>query len=159
MALKPTTTVRYRAYIENDLVPALGKIKLDDLGYGHIAASYGPSSPTAGVRSPSTGSSPPCRAHSARQSGTTGSTTTPHGPRSSPGSQPPNVTSGPSTRLSPSCGTATRPIHSWPILSRSSSAPASAREKHSPCTGATSVSTSASSTYTRRSPRSTTTAS
>ncbi len=38
MALKPTTTVRYRAYIENDLVPALGKIKLDDLSYGHIAA-------------------------------------------------------------------------------------------------------------------------
>ncbi|MFI9237649.1 tyrosine-type recombinase/integrase [Streptomyces sp. NPDC053079] len=38
MTLKPTTTVRYRAYAEDDLVPALGKIKLDDLGYGHITA-------------------------------------------------------------------------------------------------------------------------
>ncbi|MEU2869719.1 hypothetical protein ABZ769_10975 [Streptomyces olivoreticuli] len=40
MALKPTTTVRYRAYVDNDLAPApaLGKIKLDGLGYGHIAA-------------------------------------------------------------------------------------------------------------------------
>ncbi|MDT0449210.1 tyrosine-type recombinase/integrase [Streptomyces hesseae] len=38
MTLKPTTVVRYHAYVVDDLVPALGKIKLDDLGYGHIAA-------------------------------------------------------------------------------------------------------------------------
>lgn len=38
MALKPTTMARYRAYVQADLVPALGHIKLDDLGYAHIAA-------------------------------------------------------------------------------------------------------------------------
>ncbi|MEU3352421.1 hypothetical protein [Streptomyces sp. NPDC037389] len=38
MTLKPTAVVRYHAYVVDDLIPALGKIKLDDLGYGHIAA-------------------------------------------------------------------------------------------------------------------------
>ncbi|WP_373689204.1 hypothetical protein [Streptomyces sp. Rer75] len=38
MTLKPTTMARYRAYVQADLVPALGHIKLDDLGYAHIAA-------------------------------------------------------------------------------------------------------------------------
>jgi len=38
MTLKPTTTARYRAYVQADLIPALGHIKLDDLGYAHIAA-------------------------------------------------------------------------------------------------------------------------
>ncbi|KUJ66008.1 hypothetical protein ACZ90_40770 [Streptomyces albus subsp. albus] len=38
MTLKPTTMARYRAYVQDDLAPALGHIKLDDLGYAHIAA-------------------------------------------------------------------------------------------------------------------------
>ncbi|MGW2329578.1 tyrosine-type recombinase/integrase [Streptomyces sp. NPDC001700] len=38
MTLKPTTMARYRAYVQADLIPALGHIKLDDLGYAHIAA-------------------------------------------------------------------------------------------------------------------------
>ncbi|MEV4740928.1 tyrosine-type recombinase/integrase [Streptomyces sp. NPDC049555] len=38
MSLKPTTTVRYHHYVVDDLIPALGKVKLDDLGYGPIAA-------------------------------------------------------------------------------------------------------------------------
>ncbi|MFI1797367.1 hypothetical protein ACH427_08425 [Streptomyces sp. NPDC020379] len=38
MTLKPATTVHYHHYVVDDLIPALGKIRLDDLGYGHIAA-------------------------------------------------------------------------------------------------------------------------
>ncbi|MFJ1708416.1 tyrosine-type recombinase/integrase [Kitasatospora sp. NPDC088346] len=34
--LKPTTLARYRAYVLQDLVPALGRIPLDDLAYEHI---------------------------------------------------------------------------------------------------------------------------
>ncbi|MFI6847817.1 site-specific integrase [Kitasatospora sp. NBC_00085] len=37
LALKPTTLARYRAYVTNDLIPAIGDIRLDDLGYPHIA--------------------------------------------------------------------------------------------------------------------------
>lgn len=36
--LKPTTMARCRDYVSNDLIPALGAIRLDDLGYPHIAA-------------------------------------------------------------------------------------------------------------------------
>ncbi|WP_052682416.1 site-specific integrase, partial [Saccharothrix sp. ST-888] len=36
--LKPTTITRYRAYIEQDLIPALGGIPLDDLTRQHLAA-------------------------------------------------------------------------------------------------------------------------
>ncbi|MEU6970975.1 site-specific integrase [Kitasatospora aureofaciens] len=36
--LKPTTIARYRAYIEQDLIPALGTIPLDDLTRQHLAA-------------------------------------------------------------------------------------------------------------------------
>ena len=36
--LKPTTVERYRAAVERDLVPALGAVRLDDLGHDHIAA-------------------------------------------------------------------------------------------------------------------------
>ncbi|MFJ7912988.1 hypothetical protein [Kitasatospora sp. NPDC096204] len=32
LVLKPTTYVRYRDYVTTDLVPALGTIRLDDLG-------------------------------------------------------------------------------------------------------------------------------
>ncbi|MDI5963239.1 tyrosine-type recombinase/integrase [Streptantibioticus silvisoli] len=38
LVLKPTTMARYRDYVTNDLIPALGDIRLDDLGYPHIAA-------------------------------------------------------------------------------------------------------------------------
>ena len=38
LVLKPTTMVRYRGYVTNDLIPALGSLRLDDLGYPHIAA-------------------------------------------------------------------------------------------------------------------------
>ncbi|TWE20279.1 integrase-like protein [Kitasatospora atroaurantiaca] len=38
LVLKPTTYVRYRDYVTRDLIPALGTIRLDDLGHSHIAA-------------------------------------------------------------------------------------------------------------------------
>ncbi len=37
LTLKPTTLVRYRDYVTHDLIPALGTLRLDDLGYRHIA--------------------------------------------------------------------------------------------------------------------------
>ncbi|MFB7467723.1 tyrosine-type recombinase/integrase [Streptomyces sp. NPDC056224] len=36
--LKPTTMARYRDYVHNDLAPAFGTLKLDELGHRHIAA-------------------------------------------------------------------------------------------------------------------------
>ncbi|WP_432045470.1 tyrosine-type recombinase/integrase [Streptomyces asiaticus] len=36
--LKPTTVARYRDYVTHDLIPALGALKLDELGHRHIAA-------------------------------------------------------------------------------------------------------------------------
>lgn len=36
LRLKPTTWVRYRDYTRNDLIPALGAIRLDDLAYEHL---------------------------------------------------------------------------------------------------------------------------
>ncbi|MFB0632826.1 tyrosine-type recombinase/integrase [Streptomyces sp. AB3(2024)] len=38
LVLKPTTIARYRDYVHNDLVPAFGTLKLDELGHRHIAA-------------------------------------------------------------------------------------------------------------------------
>ncbi|WP_249025426.1 tyrosine-type recombinase/integrase [Streptomyces sparsogenes] len=35
--LKPTTLARYRDYVTGDLIPALGTLKLDELGHRHIA--------------------------------------------------------------------------------------------------------------------------
>ncbi|OPF65939.1 hypothetical protein VT50_0237915, partial [Streptomyces antioxidans] len=35
--LKPTTLARYRDYVTGDLIPALGPLKLDELGHRHIA--------------------------------------------------------------------------------------------------------------------------
>lgn len=35
---KPSTMARYRDYVHNDLVPAFGTLKLDELGHLHIAA-------------------------------------------------------------------------------------------------------------------------
>ncbi|WP_354644286.1 tyrosine-type recombinase/integrase [Kitasatospora camelliae] len=37
LVLKPTTLAHYNAYVANDLIPAIGDIRLDDLGYPHIA--------------------------------------------------------------------------------------------------------------------------
>ncbi|MCZ4102455.1 MULTISPECIES: tyrosine-type recombinase/integrase [Streptomyces] len=37
LALKPTTMARYRTYVTQDLIPALGEMPLDDLGYPHVA--------------------------------------------------------------------------------------------------------------------------
>ncbi|RPE38212.1 integrase [Streptomyces sp. Ag109_O5-1] len=37
-ALKPTTMARYRDYVHNDLVPAFGSLRLDDLRHRHISA-------------------------------------------------------------------------------------------------------------------------
>ncbi|MCY0942010.1 site-specific integrase [Streptomyces antarcticus] len=37
LVLKPTTMARYRDYVHNDLVPAFGTLKLDELGHRHIA--------------------------------------------------------------------------------------------------------------------------
>ncbi|MFE5163144.1 tyrosine-type recombinase/integrase [Streptomyces sp. NPDC056697] len=37
LILKPTTMARYRNYVTADLIPALGQVRLDDLGYSHIA--------------------------------------------------------------------------------------------------------------------------
>ncbi|WP_030712795.1 tyrosine-type recombinase/integrase [Streptomyces sp. NRRL F-2580] len=38
LVLKPTAIARYRDYVHNDLVPAFGTLKLDELGHRHIAA-------------------------------------------------------------------------------------------------------------------------
>lgn len=38
LVLKPTTMARYRDYVHNDLAPAFGTLKLDELGHRHIAA-------------------------------------------------------------------------------------------------------------------------
>ncbi|WP_436790001.1 tyrosine-type recombinase/integrase [Yinghuangia sp. YIM S10712] len=38
LVLKPTTYARYRDYVRNDLVPGLGALRLDDLGYRQILA-------------------------------------------------------------------------------------------------------------------------
>ncbi|MCM9083193.1 site-specific integrase [Streptomyces spororaveus] len=38
LVLKPTTMARYRDYVHNDLVPAFGTLKLDELGHRHIAS-------------------------------------------------------------------------------------------------------------------------
>ncbi|MEV7400005.1 site-specific integrase [Streptomyces sp. NPDC091267] len=37
LVLKPTTMARYRDYVRNDLVPAFGTLKLDQLAHRHIA--------------------------------------------------------------------------------------------------------------------------
>jgi integrase len=36
LRLKATTWVRYRDYVQDDLIPALGPIRLDDLAYAHL---------------------------------------------------------------------------------------------------------------------------
>ncbi|MFZ3566779.1 N-terminal phage integrase SAM-like domain-containing protein [Streptomyces sp. BH097] len=36
LRLKPTAWIRYRDYSRNDLIPALGSIRLDDLAYEHL---------------------------------------------------------------------------------------------------------------------------
>ncbi|MER6554923.1 site-specific integrase [Streptomyces sp. NPDC001725] len=38
LVLKPSTMARYRDYVRNDLVPAFGTLKLDQLAHRHIAA-------------------------------------------------------------------------------------------------------------------------
>ncbi|MBX9392510.1 hypothetical protein K4749_02575 [Streptomyces sp. TRM72054] len=38
LVLKPTTMARYRDYLHNDLVPAFGSLKLDELRHRHISA-------------------------------------------------------------------------------------------------------------------------
>ncbi|MGW0664183.1 N-terminal phage integrase SAM-like domain-containing protein [Streptodolium elevatio] len=38
LTLKPTTYARYRDYVNNDLIPALGTLRLDDLGDRQILA-------------------------------------------------------------------------------------------------------------------------
>jgi hypothetical protein len=38
LLLKPTTMARYRDYVRNDLIPAFGTLKLDQLGHRHISA-------------------------------------------------------------------------------------------------------------------------
>ncbi|WP_218940529.1 tyrosine recombinase XerC [Streptomyces sp. Ru87] len=38
LVLKPTTMARYRDYVRNDLVPAFGTLKLDQLAHRHISA-------------------------------------------------------------------------------------------------------------------------
>ncbi|MFD9569882.1 tyrosine recombinase XerC [Streptomyces sp. NPDC059982] len=38
LVLKPTTMARYRDYVRNDLVPAFGALKLDQLAHRHISA-------------------------------------------------------------------------------------------------------------------------
>ncbi|MEU4351279.1 N-terminal phage integrase SAM-like domain-containing protein [Streptomyces sp. NPDC023838] len=38
LVLKPTTMARYRDYVRNDLIPAFGNLKLDQLAHRHIYA-------------------------------------------------------------------------------------------------------------------------
>ncbi|SOB81376.1 tyrosine-type recombinase/integrase [Streptomyces sp. 1331.2] len=37
LTVKPTTLVRYRDYVTNDLIPNLGRIRLDELSHWHVA--------------------------------------------------------------------------------------------------------------------------
>lgn len=47
MSLKPTTYARHRDYVRNDHLPRPGRVRLDDPGYGHIAA-FARDQPTRG---------------------------------------------------------------------------------------------------------------
>lgn len=157
LVLKPTTMARYRDYVHNDLVPAFGTLKLDELRHRHIsafvtgqlAAGRGRTTLYRCLATLSSALGDAVRQHRLAH---TRPTRRPCGgrPRRSAGSGPP-------TRRSASSGTATRPTRTWPTCSSSSSAPACARAKPSACTGTTSTYARASSTCAAHSPRSTTT--
>ena len=38
LQLKPATLARYRSYVHQDLIPALGTVRFDELGHNHIAS-------------------------------------------------------------------------------------------------------------------------
>ncbi|MFS7873683.1 hypothetical protein ACEYXF_10185 [Streptomyces asiaticus] len=133
--LKPTTVARYRDYVTHDLIPALGALKLDELGHRHIAA-YAHTQLKSG-RGPVTihRCLATCPAPWATPSGNTAWLTTPHGPLSSPAPPHPNDASGHPRKRSASWATAMTPTRSSPTCANSSSAPACAKAKRSACTG------------------------
>ncbi|QNP69030.1 hypothetical protein IAG44_05950 [Streptomyces roseirectus] len=159
LVLKPTTMARYRDCVRNDLVPAFGTLKLDQLAHRHISA-YVTRQLAAGrgrvtlyrcLATLSSALGDAVREHRL-----------PHNPASPPSCHARhhrNAGSGPPKRQHGSSPTATRPTRRWPTCSSSSSAPACAKAKRWGCTGTTSTSRRASSTCAAPSPPSTTTAS
>ncbi|MFB7667583.1 N-terminal phage integrase SAM-like domain-containing protein [Kitasatospora sp. NPDC056138] len=64
LTLKPTTYVRYRDYVKNDLIPALGHVRLNDLGHSHIAAfTHEPATPCPPAAVPTFTAGPTSRTH------------------------------------------------------------------------------------------------
>ncbi|MGW3182029.1 tyrosine-type recombinase/integrase [Kitasatospora sp. NPDC001119] len=114
LRLKPTTIARYRDYITQDLIPALGASPSTT----SPASTWPPSSPTScadnGAGSPSTGSCPPSPAPSPPPSTPNAWPATPQSPRSSPAPQRPSGTCGPRSRRPASCASPTSPSRCTP---------------------------------------------
>lgn len=84
LVLKPTTMARYRDYAHNDLAPAFGTLKLDELGHRHIAA-FVTGELAAGLgKTPSTAAWPPSPVLSVTRSASIASPTTHQSPGTSP---------------------------------------------------------------------------
>ncbi|MGW2331432.1 hypothetical protein ACWC5C_37535 [Streptomyces sp. NPDC001700] len=82
--LKPTTLARYRDYVTGDLIPALGALKLDELGRRHIAGFVHTQLAAGRGQVTFTGAWPRSPAPWATPSASTASLTTPHARPSCP---------------------------------------------------------------------------
>ncbi len=80
LMLRPTTMVRYRDCVRNDLTPAFGTLGLDQLAHWHISPSSPASSPPDEAEPPSTAAWPPSPAPSATPSANTPSAARHQGP-------------------------------------------------------------------------------
>lgn len=159
LRLKPTTWVRYRDYTRNDLIPALGPIRLDDLAYEHLLR-FTQTQLTAGrgrqtvwhiLATLSSALGDAVRTH--RLSTNVARPTAI--PRPAPAERVIWTTPKPCV----SWTTATRMTRTSPISSSCSSVPDYAGARRSRCTGPTSTSTRTGSTSAGRCPPSTTTSS
>ena len=110
---KPNTVNRYRAYLDNDLIPAFGAIRLERLTTSTSPSSSAANWTPGGAWSPCAGVSPRCRPRSTTRGACTGSTTTPPATRRSPVGPARNSPAGAPPRPAPSCATATRPTNLW----------------------------------------------
>ncbi|MBT2458541.1 tyrosine-type recombinase/integrase family protein [Streptomyces sp. ISL-86] len=157
LVLKPTTMARYRDYVRNDLIPAFGGLKLDQLAHRHIsafvtcqlAAGRGHTTLYRCLATLSSALGDAVRQHRL-----------PHNPASPPVLRRPPAperriwTAEEAVRFLLYCHRADPEI-----ADLSSSVPACARAKPWACTGTTSTSPKASCTCAAPSPRSTTTTS
>lgn len=120
--LKPTTMARYRDYVHNDLVPAFGSLRLDDLRHRHISAfvtgqlSAGRGRTTL-YRCLATLSS--ALGDAVRQHRLAHNPASAPAPRRPPAPERRSAGSGPTRRGFGSSRTATRPIRTWPTCSSS----------------------------------------